>query len=81
MEEAAACRIDVSNMVTACSRSWVKDFKHNEIVVGRKCRYGLGFECWALFRECYVKDAGGRVVWEVSRLVWAVEGDVFVNAV
>ena len=27
------------------------------------------------------RTLGGRVVWEVSRLVWVVKGDVFANAV
>jgi len=57
----------------------MKDFKHYGIVVGRKCRYSLGFGCWASFRECYVKDTGGRVVWEVSWLFWVVEGDALLT--
>ena len=40
-----------------------------------------GFGCWASLRECYVKDTGGRGVWEVSRLVWVTEGDVLVDAI
>ena len=58
-----------------------KDVKHNGIAVGGKCRDGLGFGCWASLGERYVKDTGGRVVWEVSRSVWVIEGDVLVDAI
>ena len=58
-----------------------KDFKHYGIVVGGKCRDGLGFGCRASLRECYVKDTGSRVVWKVSRLVSVIEGDILVDAI
>ena len=35
-----------------------EDFKHYGIVVGRMCRYGMGFGCWSSFVGCYVKDTG-----------------------
>jgi hypothetical protein len=72
-------------VVILCSlfcNEWMKKyFKHNGIVVGRKCSYGLGFGCWSSFRECYVKDTGGRDLWDASRLFWVDEINIFVNPV
>ena len=64
-----------------CNEWMKKYFKYNGIVVGRKCRYGLRFGCWSSFRECYVKETGGRVLWDACRLVWVDENNNLVNPV
>jgi hypothetical protein len=49
-----------------------KNFKHYGVVIGGKCRDGLGFRSRALFRESYVKDTGG-LSYVGSR--WVDQGD------
>ena len=49
----------------------------SEESVGAAWRFGY----WSSFRECYVKDTGGRGLWDASRLVWVDEINIFVNLV